>query len=157
MTAGLNSTRVEICCVFTRGGLESSAKNSTSRFPTTRTIFLKKHPAKYTTSLFNPGWTLYMHFSAFFNPGWDINVRLLLCAYQVESQPGLNSTGVELDRGWTRPGLNSTGVELDRGWTRPGLNSTGVELDRGWTRPGLNSTGIELDRGWTRPGLKLVM
>ena len=39
MTAGLNSTRVEISRVFTRGGLESSVKNSTSRFPTTRTTF----------------------------------------------------------------------------------------------------------------------
>ena len=41
-TARLNSTRVEICRVFTRGGLESSAKNSTSHFPTTRIIFWKR-------------------------------------------------------------------------------------------------------------------
>ena len=62
----LHDSWVEICRVFTRGGLESSAKNSTSRFPTTRT--LKKDPAKYPTNLFNPGLTVYMHFLAFFNP-----------------------------------------------------------------------------------------
>ena len=41
MISGLKPTRVEICHVFTRGGLESSAKNSTSCFPTTRISFRK--------------------------------------------------------------------------------------------------------------------
>ena len=54
MTAGLNSkaTRVH---VLTRGGLESSAKNSMSHSPIAHIIFLKKDPAKYTANLFNPG------------------------------------------------------------------------------------------------------
>ena len=60
MTAGLRvvlclrDSRVESCVVFTRGGLESSQTNSTSRFPITRILYLKKDPAKYTTSLSNP-------------------------------------------------------------------------------------------------------
>ena len=41
MTAGSNSIRVEICRVFTRSKLESSAKNSTGHFHTSR-IILKK-------------------------------------------------------------------------------------------------------------------
>ena len=64
----LLDSRVEICRVFTRGGLESSLKNSTSHFPTTRIFFLKRDPAKHTTSLFNLGRTVHMHISAFFNP-----------------------------------------------------------------------------------------
>ena len=48
--------------------------------------FLKKDPAKYTTSLFNPSWTVYMHFSAFFNPGCHVNTRLLLRACRVETR-----------------------------------------------------------------------
>ena len=104
-TARLNSTWVEICCVFTRGGLESSTKNSISRFPTTRIIFWKRILQSTRRVFFNPGWTVYMHFSAFFNAGWNlnpasrpglrfnpgchVNARLLLRAYWVESQPGL--------------------------------------------------------------------
>ena len=50
-----HDSRAEICVVFTRGGLESSAKNSTSRFPTISIYFLEKDSAKYMTSLLKAG------------------------------------------------------------------------------------------------------
>ena len=50
MTAGLS-----FVVVFTRGGLKSSAKNSTSRFPTICISFLEKDSGKYTTSLLKAG------------------------------------------------------------------------------------------------------
>ena len=78
MTARLNSTRVgfnpgwDLSCVYKRRvGMKREEFNKPfSYYPYN---FLKRDPAKYTTSLFNPGWTVYMHFSAFLNPGWNLN------------------------------------------------------------------------------------
>ena len=68
MTAGLKPTRVEISHVFTRGGLESSAKNSTSHFPTTRTI-LEKGSCKVHDKSFQPGLNCLHAFFQLFQPG----------------------------------------------------------------------------------------
>ena len=67
--------------------------------------FLKKDPAKYT-SLFNPGWTVHMHFSAVFNPDWNLNSAFrpgltfqpgLSCKHAIAFMcvPGWISTGIE--------------------------------------------------------------
>ena len=65
----LHDSRVEICRVFTRGGLESSAKNSTSRFPTTRTIFWKRI-LQSTRRIFSTRFELFTCiFSSFYKPG----------------------------------------------------------------------------------------
>ena len=97
----LHDRRVEICGVFTRaGGLESSVKISTSRFPTICIYFLGKYSAKYTKSLLKADWTGSLHFSAISNTGWNlnpacrpwfrfnpgcyVNSRFILCASRVE-------------------------------------------------------------------------
>ena len=51
MTAGLRF----VVYLQEAGGLESSEKNSTSRFPTICIYFLEKDSAKYTTSLLKAG------------------------------------------------------------------------------------------------------
>ena len=71
----LHDSRVEIRVVFTRGGLESSVKNSTSRFPTTRIIF-EKGSCKVHDEPFQPGLNCLHAFFCFFKPG-------------LKSQPGL--------------------------------------------------------------------
>ena len=56
-----------VVCLHEAGGLESGAKNSTSRFSTICIYFLGKDSAKYTTSLLKAGLIVSMQFSAFFN------------------------------------------------------------------------------------------
>ena len=78
----LRDSRVESCVVFTRGGLESSETNSTSRFPTTYIPFLKKGSCKVHDEPFQPGLNCLCALFSFFHPG-------------LKSQPGL-STHVEI-------------------------------------------------------------
>ena len=71
--------------------------------------FFRKDPAKYTTDLFNPGWTFYMHFFSFIQPGLSHKRAI---AYMC--LPSLISTRVETrhvniawlcywSRGWWLP------------------------------------------------------
>ena len=53
----------------------------------------EKNPAKYTTSLFNPGWAAYMHFSAFFQPGLSCKRAIaFMCVAGWISNPDWNSS-----------------------------------------------------------------
>ena len=86
MTGGLNSIQVEtnpgwdLSCVYkSRVGIKREDFNKPFLYHLY--IFWKKDPAKDTTSLFNLGWAVYMHFSAFLNPASRPGLRF---------QPGLS-------------------------------------------------------------------
>ena len=64
--------------VFTRGGLKSSAKNSTSRFPTICISFLEKGFWKVHDEPFESGLYCFHSFCSIFQPG-------------LNSQPGLSA------------------------------------------------------------------
>ena len=76
MTAGL---RFVVC--LQEAGWNLARRIQQAVFLPLVTFFFFKDPAKYVTSHFNPGWTVYMHFSAFFNPASQPRLRF---------QPGLS-------------------------------------------------------------------
>ena len=88
--------------VFTRGRLESSAKNSQQAvfLPPVKRIPQSTRRAFSTwvelfTCIFQLFSTQVEISTRPFDPGCHVNARLLLRASRVESQPGLNSTWVE--------------------------------------------------------------
>ena len=83
----LHDSRVEICGVFTRGGLESSAKSSTSRFPTICIYFLEKGVCQVHDEPFESSLNCFHAVFSIFQPGLNSQPGLLI---QVKIQPGLS-------------------------------------------------------------------
>ena len=80
-----HASRVEICGVFTRGGLESSAKNLTSHFPTICIYFLEKGFCKVHDEPSESGLNCVHAVFIIFQPGLNSQAGLSTLA---EIQPG---------------------------------------------------------------------